>query len=115
MSEPRTCSRCGHTDVTGSCPTCLAAWDTRPDVASMTPNERAAELDSWRVLEIPFDTFHQRAQELVGRPVLTHEFADFGYLIHEILTGDRPTMEGILAKLPAGKPVLIQGVTDEQS
>lgn len=102
----RTCTRCG-TRTSHYCPTCTAWWETRPDAAGMTPEHRADELDSWKIMEIEFAKFHQRAEELVGRPVWTHEFADFAYLRHEILTGERPSMEGVFAKLPADKPVIM--------
>ena len=75
----------------------------------MTPQERAEELDRWDgILEIDFAKFHQRIEELVGRPVLTHEMASsvWPYLRHEILTGERPGIEGVLAKLPAHLPVI---------
>jgi hypothetical protein len=116
--DPRTCTRCGHEDVVESCPTCLVEWENRRDVADMTKEERAGELRSWTgIIEIAFDKIHQRAQELVGRPVLTHEFAQVDYLVHEVLTGDVPTFDGILAKLPERTPVVVvhpDGTTEER-
>lgn len=82
----------------------------------MTPNERAAELklllestgEELAKLGYPtFGDFHTRAIELMERDVWTHEFAQPEYLYHEIITGDRPSMEGIIAKLPPGKPVVV--------
>ena len=58
-----------------------------------------------------FSDFHKRATELMEREVWTHEFAYPDYLYHEILTGTSPTMEGIVAKLPEDKLVIL--VTDE--
>jgi hypothetical protein len=72
MGELRTCSRCG-TETSEECPSCLAWFETRPDPATMTPDERVAEMKSWKTVEISFDKIHQRIQELVGRPVWTHE------------------------------------------
>ena len=69
-----------------------------------------AEYRSWGpILEIDFDKLHQRIEELVGRPVFTHEMGTSGvdYLEHEILTGTHPDFDGILAKLPEGKPVAV--------
>ena len=82
----------------------------------MTPEGRVAELrmllestgDELIGLGYPtFHEFHGRATELMDRDVWTHEFAWPDYLYHEILTGDRPTMEGIIAKLPHDKPIII--------
>lgn len=102
----RICTRCG-TETDTYCPTCTEAWEARPNVETMTAEERATELETWKVCEIEFAKIHQRIEELVGRPVWTHEMADFAYLVHETLTGERPTMEGVLAKLPADKPVAV--------
>lgn len=110
----RTCSRCGTEDVESACPTCTTEWETRRDAAEMTPEERLAEFDSWGpILEIDFPKLHQRIEELVGRPVWTHEMGTGGtaYLRSEILTGDHPSIEGVFAKLPVDKPVII-AVTD---
>lgn len=116
MSEPRTCTRCAHEGLTEACPTCTAEWEERRDASKMTPEERLAEFRSWGgVLEIDWPKVHQRIEELVGRPVWTHELGTSGlpYLEHEILTGDHPTMEGVLAKLPADKPVVVLDLSDE--
>jgi hypothetical protein len=78
----------------------------------MTPEERLAEFRSpGAILEIDWPKVHQRIEELVGRPVWTHELGTGGmaYLEHEILTGHHPSMEGVLAKLPADKPVIVVG------
>lgn len=115
-SEARTCKRCGHPDLYEACPTCLAEWENRRDASEMTPEERVAEFDSWDSLEIEFAKIHQRIEELVGRPVFTHELGTSGvpYLHHEILTSERPGLDGILAKLPADKPVLLVSSEDER-
>lgn len=59
-----------------------------------------------------FDGMHKRVEELMERPVWTHEIAYPEYLYHEILTGQRPTFEGVLAKLPHDKPVVVLDVGD---
>lgn len=113
MSKPYTCPRCGshNTDV---CPTCTVEWENRRDVSSMTPEERVAELDSWcSVLVIEFTKLHQRIEELVGRPVWTHELADLALLRREILIGESPTMEGVIAKLPPDMQVIAVEIDGE--
>lgn len=110
MSELRTCTRCGTPDLTDVCPVCTAWWEQRPPADSLTPEQRLAEFRSWGpILEIDFAKLHQRIEELVGRPVWTHEMGTDGiaYLEHEILTGAHPSMGGVLAKLPADKPVIV--------
>lgn len=75
----------------------------------MTPEERRAEYRSWGgILEIDFSKVHQRIEELVGRPVWTHELGTSGipYLEHEILTGEHPGLDGVMAKLPHDKPII---------
>lgn len=106
----RTCTWCGQENVVEACPVCTERWENRRDAATMTPEERLAEFDSMQpILEIDFSKLHQRIQELVGRPVWTHELGTNGiaYLRHEILTDTHPTMDGILAKLPPDKPVIL--------
>jgi len=41
----------------------------------MTGDERAAEMDHWRIVTIPFTKIMDRLCALVGRSVWTHEFA----------------------------------------
>jgi hypothetical protein len=91
-----------------SCPDCLAWFQTRPDPAMMTPDERVAEMDRWfDILEIDFAKLHQRIEELVGRPVWTHELAH-----QEALTEEARDRHGdvdlgiVLGRFPEGKPVI---------
>lgn len=110
MSEPRTCTRCGTPDLTEACPVCTAWWEQRPPAESLTREQRLSEFRSWGpILEIDWPKVHQRIEELVGRPVWTHEMGTdrLPYLEHEIITGEHPTMDGVLAKLPADKPVIV--------
>lgn len=109
MSERRTCSVCGTEGLEGECPVCAAAWEKRRPADEMSPEERVAALDALpEKLEIEFSKIHRRVEELVGRPVFTHEMGTQGmaYLRHEILTGHKPDLDGILAKLPHDKPVI---------
>lgn len=58
------------------CAACLEAFPLRPDPTSMTPDEREAEMRTLDgPLEVPFSLLHGRIEELVGRPVFTHEMA----------------------------------------
>lgn len=55
------------------CGDCLAMLSRDRD--EMTGDERADELLSWLhgKMSIPFERLHKRVEELVGRPVWTHE------------------------------------------
>ena len=55
------------------CAGCLAMLDRDRD--DMTGDERAEELKGWlsKLMSIPFSLMHKRIEELVGRPVWTHE------------------------------------------
>jgi hypothetical protein len=61
-------------------------------------------------LVIPFGDFHAAVEKALGRPVWTHEFGSTGYehIVKEYL-GDEPapTMEQILALVPADKLIVI--------
>jgi len=98
-ARTRTCSRCSTSGLTEACPVCTEEWESRRDAAEMTPEERWAEFESWGpILEIDFSKLHKRIEELVGRPVFTHELGTSGvpYLKYEILSGEHPSFEGQL-------------------
>lgn len=108
MAELRACSRCGTT-TDAECPGCLDWFEKRPDPVDMTPAERMREMESWEKAMISFDKFHQRIEELVGRPVWTHEIGlDWKGLVEE--AGERPgtvDMARVIGSLAdAGKPVI---------
>lgn len=96
-----------------ACPKCLDTM-ARP-VETMTLDERADEIQHWidvRVLTVDFSTFHKRHEELVGRPVWTHEFATPENLVREARSGEHPAdleahVIGSLDQLAGNKPVLI--------
>ena len=95
------------------CPDHNAELRSRPPVESMTADERVAELRGmdgplWCGMGLLF----QRMDDLVGRPLMTHERVDLDLLEHEIRTGLRPTSLGIVAKLPHDKPVVVVGDRD---
>lgn len=86
---------------------------TRP-VETMTDEERAAELQHWMdiVLTVNFSDFHKRAEELVGRPVWTHEFARPELLVREARTASHPVdleahVVGLMDQLAGNKPVMV--------
>jgi hypothetical protein len=113
-STNRTCTRCGTLvewkpgERPGGCPTCINEWEHRKDPRRMTVEERLTEFDSWGpILEIPFDMLQQRMQELVGRPIWTHEFASPDFLRKEIETGELANFGDVLDKLPKNKPVVV--------
>jgi hypothetical protein len=109
VAETRTC----HIDgtVVGTrepCPTCLAAWPNRHNPAEMTVDERVAEMELLKgPLETDFSKLHQRIEELVGRPVWTHELASYDQLIDEVRMGEHASFEDVVNKLPASKVVLV--------
>jgi len=74
MSETRTCSWCGMEGITGGCPHCTRWIKHAPKRHEMTPEERMAEVRDHTKLEVPFTAWHLRMQEVIGRPVLVHEF-----------------------------------------
>lgn len=94
------------------CEACYAEWEQRRPAAEMTPDERVAELERWcGQLSIPVGNIHQRVQELVGRPVYSHEIGlAFDQLREEAWhrTGQMPSDETITARAGlSGKPVVI--------
>jgi hypothetical protein len=98
------------------CPACREDLATRPGRDQMTREQRCDELRTvlganWA----GFDVVWQRVDELVGRSTYTHELAYPEYLEHEIMTGSVPTVEGIIAKLPADKPVIVVRADAEDS
>ena len=62
------------------------------------------------LLCMPFDVFHKAMEEILGRPVFTHEFAFRDSLRKELL-GEKPspTFEEIVNLIPEQKRVLIIG------
>lgn len=112
--KTRICHICGtETGAKAACPTCEAAFETRRDAATMTREERLAEFDQLEgPLEIPWPKFHQRMEELLARPVWTHEFANFARLREELANGQMASVGEVideLVRLADGKPVIIVG------
>lgn len=97
-----------------ACPECVSLMQ-RP-VSEMTGDERADELKHWgdTVLTVDFMDLHKRIEQLVGRPVWTHELGTDGLtnLIREARSQQHPPdleahVIGSLDQLAGNKPVII--------
>lgn len=78
-------------------------WET------MSPAEAAKFQLETSHFTLPFDTFHRGIEELLGRPVFTHEIAmNFGGLQAEA-RGDHPapTLQEILDLIPEEKRIVV--------
>lgn len=76
MEDTRICHICKQpVPKKQFCAPCTRTIQERAAPAEqMTPDEREAEMRLFRgPLEVPFSVMHGRIEELVGRPVLTHE------------------------------------------
>lgn len=84
----------------GPCPECDTEYETRRDVLLMTSQERADELEKWfdNILTIDFSKLHKRIEELVGRPVWTHEMGDPHVLVREVLLGEQVALSDVVKK-----------------
>lgn len=84
------CAWCGGAwQPPGFCETCKRDLELRPGTDDMTLDARIAELKSFhegngRFLMVPFGVLHARVETLMGRPVWTHEFANYDALIGEL-------------------------------
>ena len=58
---------------------------------------------------MPFDVFHKAIENVLGRPVYTHEFAFIGELQKEFL-GEKepPTLDEILSLIPKEKLIVLE-------
>lgn len=58
---------------------------------------------------MPFQVFHESIEEVLGRPVYTHEFATNRQgLIDELLHGgEAPTLTDIVGMLPQDKRIIV--------
>ena len=59
-------------------------------------------------LAIPFSKFHEAMEQILNRPVYTHEFA-YGDLLKQEFLGDKepPTLQEIMELIPKDKRVII--------
>lgn len=112
----------GPTGTRGDCAPCNADIAGRPDPASMSGDERADEVrallhdaNAYRVSDI-----HKRLEQLVGRPVWTHEFVTDTRLIEEARGAAHPTdlRQHVIDSLRAvagDKPIIVIELDDETS
>jgi hypothetical protein len=75
---------------------------------TVTPLEAFLFQMQTKELCMDFGDFQGAAEQILGRPVWTHEFANLSALMAE-LKGEiaRPSMEDIINKLPAEKRILL--------
>jgi hypothetical protein len=111
-----TCKRHAIGGLTTHCPRCLEAFDQRTPATEMTWPQRAQVLrDLPEQLTIPFDSLHKWIEELVGRPVWTHELGTVGFaaLIEEVESG-HPDPANMRASLPRDKTILLVDSEEDQ-
>ncbi len=100
-------------ELTGWCPACVKAHENRQDAEKMSGEARGAELRALvadHPLSRPFELIHKRAEELVGHPVWTHEFASrarLDGLCEEARTRAPLDMEKVIGCIPSDKKVII--------
>jgi hypothetical protein len=108
--------KCPHhgTEQDSACPQCVEEYQHLPDPATMTGDERAAEMERWLgVLTLDFSDVHKRVEGLVGRSVWTHEMGEASAqaLIDEArLRPGRLDPDAVLNKWPADKPLFVAKV-----
>ena len=93
----------------------LAEYQFLPDEAatfaagrrwqSLTLKERAVLQLSQRYLCMDLEVFREAIDELLGRSVLLHELGDLDALWREYRSGERLSVDEILAKLPPNSVV----------
>lgn len=105
----RTCHICGtECQPKEYCPKCVEAFPSRKPANEMSVAERLAELRLLKgPVEIPFANIHQRIEELVGRPVWTHELAFYDSLFAEVESGATTTLDDVIGKIPEEKRVVV--------
>ena len=75
----------------------------------MTHRQRAEFQMEAELLCMPFEVLHEAMEKTLGRPILTHEFADAKSLRAE-LRGERPapTLDEVLGLIPEDKRVIVR-------
>lgn len=114
--ETRTCHFCSRSvGAKEYCNHCVVMWNLRPRPEEMTPDGREAEMRSLGgPMEVPFDLMHQRMEQLVGRPVWTHEMGlNWDGLCKEARwEGRAATMQEVIELIPEEKRIIL--VADEK-
>lgn len=99
------------------CKVCLEEYEALPDPATMTPDQRVAEMIKWSGrLEITFDKVHARIESLLGRPVWTHEMGlNWDGLVEEVRqrTGSLDMGKVLKPLEDTGKPVIMATFTPD--
>jgi hypothetical protein len=82
----------GITPGDSGCRACTAELLSKPDVTTMTGDERADELADWmdRDLTVDMGLLFSRCEALVGRGIWTHEYAEPRLLIEEARSHEHP-------------------------
>jgi len=75
----------------------------------MTGEERAKEMELlFGALEIPVRMVHERIEELVGRPVFTHEMGlNSDGLIQEARNRQHPSLREVVDLIPPEKRIIV--------
>ena len=91
----------------------LTKWETEWWEVAMANEIVAFQLYEDRLC-LPFDKFHEAVEEVLGRPVFTHEFADQKRLCEEHQgVRDKGTPEELMSTLvDIGKPVVVVEVPE---
>lgn len=92
------------------CFPCSERYKALPDATTMTVDERVAELNDWydkKILTIPMGDLSKRIDALVGRGVWTHELVNREALVREIRSGQEPSFDEVIDKLPPGKQIIV--------
>lgn len=110
ITETRRCHICGTVvQAKEFCPVCMANFEHRRPADQMISEER--EIEMRRLggpLEIPFGLIHQRIEELVGRPVFTHEMGlNWEGLLAEASHREHPTLQEVIELVPEEKRLIV--------
>jgi hypothetical protein len=101
-----TCEKHNISDLVSWCPACVSEFENRQQ-----PATQAERIAAFRTipdqLTIPFSDIHQWMTEIMGRDVFTHEFARPDLLLAELEDGHTATLNEVLGKLPADKPIIL--------
>ena len=117
MAE-RDCHICGtHCGENEACPKCTVDIPNRADPATMTADQRVAEIrELWGPLEVDWPIQHARIEGVVGRPVWTHELGLRSQEEFEEMARDRtcekPDILDIVSLIPPDKETFIVAVGD---
>ncbi len=106
----RTCHIC-HTVVPAKefCSNCIENFKHCRRADEMLDEEREIEMRLLEgPLEIPFNLLHKRIEELVGRPVWTHEMGlNWEGLVAEASHRDHPTFQEVVELIPKNKRLVV--------